>query len=54
MPSIRMRSLVWRGVIRVSVSPSATRSMIPSSICWGFFLEGAVPVDGALVLALLT
>ena len=49
-----MRSLVWLAVMTVTVSPSATRSTMPSSMRWGFFPEGAVPVDGALALALLT
>jgi hypothetical protein len=50
---MRIQSLVWFGVITVTVSPSAMRSTMPSSMRWGFFPQEAVPVDGALALALL-
>ena len=54
MPNIRMRSLVWFGVITVSVSPSAMRSTVLSSRCWGFLVAGDVLGAGAPVAGLLT
>jgi hypothetical protein len=46
--------LVWLGVITVTVSPSATRSTVPSSTRWGVLVAGAVPVDGTLGVGLAT
>jgi len=54
MPNILMRSLVWLAVMTVTVSPSATRVIVLSSMRWGFFPVGEVPVDGVPGVSVLT